>query len=253
MHVSICRAPTLHRRQAVADGQAEVVVAVHGDDGLVDVRHVLLDLLQEVRELLRDRVAHGVRDVHGRRARLDALRQHPVDVLEVRARRVHRRELDVRAVLRRARHLRPRHLEHVLLVLLELVHDVDVRARQEDVDARVLRVPYRLPAGVDVSRHRARQAGDRRAAHLFRDRRHGFEVARRRRREPGLDEVDPQALQRPRDLQLLLDVQRDARRLLAVAQRRIENQYLVFVCHSSQPPIRAALIHIRGAGSSACH
>ena len=53
----------------------------------------------------------------------------------------------------------------------------------------------------------------------------------RRGGEPGLDDVHPHALERAGDLQLLLDVERDARRLLAVAQGRIENQYAVFVGH----------------------
>ena len=37
-------APGLDRGQAVGDGQAQVVVAVRADDGLVDVRHVLLQV-----------------------------------------------------------------------------------------------------------------------------------------------------------------------------------------------------------------
>ena len=49
------------------------------------------------------------------------------------------------------------------------------------------------------------------------------EVARRRRREPCLDHIDAQPLEGQRDLDLLARAQRDARRLLAVSQGRIED------------------------------
>ena len=48
-----------------------------------------------------------------------------------------------------------------------------------------------------------------------------------RDREPGLDVVDPEARQLLGDLELLGDVERDARRLLAVAQRRVEDPQMV--------------------------
>ena len=52
---------------------------------------------------------------------------------------------------------------------------------------------------------------------------HRLEVARRGDREARLDHVDAQARELLRDLDLLLRVQRDAGRLLAVPQRRVED------------------------------
>src|SRR5919106_1768987 len=75
----------------------------------------------------------------------------------------------------------------------------------------------------------AREAGDDRAVHLARDRAHGLEVARRGDREARLDDVDAQAAELVRDLQLLGRVQRDARRLLTVAQRGVEDDDPVVV------------------------
>ena len=54
-----------------------------------------------------------------------------------------------------------------------------------------------------------------------------FEVTRRRRRITRLDDVHPQPRQLPRDLDLLRCRHRRARRLLAIAQCRIEYQYPV--------------------------
>ena len=74
---------------------------------------------------------------------------------------------------------------------------------------------------------RAGEAGDHRALDLAGDRLDGLEVARRGDREAGLDDVDAEARELLRDLELLLRVERDAGRLLAVAQRRVEDPYSV--------------------------
>jgi hypothetical protein len=95
------------------------------------------------------------------------------------------------------------------------------------VDARALRVAHRLPRALDVGGIGARQAGDHRSMDLAGDRLHGFEVAGRGDREARLDDVDAQPRELVGDLELLGRVERDARRLLAVAQRGVEDQYLV--------------------------
>ena len=69
---------------------------------------------------------------------------------------------------------------------------------------------------------RARPQIDR-ALDLAGDRLDGLEVAGRGDREAGLDHVDAQPRELLGDLELLGGVQRDAGRLLAVAQRRVED------------------------------
>ena len=127
-------------RQRVRDGEAEVVVAVDARSRALWMFGTCSRMSRMYSlELLRDSVADGVRDVHRRRAGINALLQHPVDELAVGARGIHRAELDVAAVAGSARDHRPGHLEHRLLVLRELVHDVDVassRGRRECAAAR---------------------------------------------------------------------------------------------------------------------
>src|SRR5262249_1581360 len=53
------------------------------------------------------------------------------------------------------------------------------------------------------------------------------EVALARDREAGLDHVDAEPLELPRERELLADVHAAARRLLAVAQRGVEDPYAV--------------------------
>ncbi len=96
------------------------------------------------------------------------------------------------------------------------------------------RVLDRPPGGVDVGLVGAGQAADHRALDVAGDRLDRLEVAGRGDREAGLDHVDPQARQLLGDLDLLAGVQRDAGRLLAVAQCRVEDVDAVCVvcwCH----------------------
>ena len=80
-----------------------------------------------------------------------------------------------------------------------------------------------VPADPDVLLDGPRQAGDARALDLGRDRLDRLEVVGRGDREPGLDDVDAQPGELVRDLELLGPVQGSARRLFAVAQRRVED------------------------------
>ena len=240
MHVSIWRAPALYRRQAVRDGEAEVVVAVHGDARLVDVRHVLLDVADELRELLRDRVADGVRDVHRRRAGVDALRS--ACGRRTRGRSASRPSARTRRRCSTSPRARPssraisstRSLSFsswCMMWMSELERKTWMRGCSACCTAS-----QQASTSPWTARARPAIAEPRTCFAICRD---GLEVAGRRRREPGLDDVDAQALERAGDLQLLLDVQRDAGRLLAVAQRRIEDQYLVFSCHSFSTSCRS--------------
>ena len=111
----------------------------------------------------------------------------------------------------------------VLARRLQLVLDVDVRRGDERVDPRSLRVAYGVGSTLDVVGVDAGEAGDDRALDLAGDRLDGLEVAGRGDREAGLDDVDAEARELVRDLELLARVERDARRLLAVAQRRVED------------------------------
>src|SRR5919199_2150053 len=119
---------------------------------------------------------------------------------------------------------------------------MDVRGRYEGVDARFGRVTHGGPGGVDVAAIRARRSADDRAIRcsaLFGDRIHGFPVTRRGRRKARLDDIDLEPRQLAGYLQFLVAGHRAARRLLAVAQSRIENTYMV--THSSTPFLCSAL------------
>ena len=85
-----------------------------------------------------------------------------------------------------------------------------------------------LGGAFDVAGGRPCECRDHRPAHGTRDLADGFELAGRRDGEPGLDDIDVEPRELLRDLELLGLGQRDARRLLAVAQGRVEDPD--FVC-----------------------
>ena len=157
--------PGLQAGERVGHGQPEVVVAVHRQHDVVQSGDELVEAAQERRVLVRHRVADGVGDVDRRRALVDRDLADLGGELEVGARRVHRRELDVLAVLAGVRDGRARLPLDVLARGLQLVLDVDVRGGDEGVDPRARRRPSRRsrrrrcrPRGCG----RARRSPDRR-------------------------------------------------------------------------------------------
>ena len=185
------------------------------------------DAADERAELGRDRVADGVRDVDGRGARLD---DGLVDLEQERLlgpRRVLGRELDLGVAAQRlARPARPTCGvgERLLARHLELVLEVDVAGGDEQVEVRPLGDPDRLDGALRVAVAAARERGHRDSAlGLLRDPPDGLEVAGRCGRKAGLDDVDPEPRELARDLELLGGGQAGAGRLLAVAERRVED------------------------------
>ena len=139
-----------HRGQAVGHRHAQVVVAVHREPHAVDAAHVLAQVAEQLRELVRHRVADGVGDVDGggagRDRRLDHLRQE----LELGARGVLGRELDVLAQLARALHALGRGAQDLLLRHVELVLAMDRAGGEEHVDALARRRLERPRRELDV-------------------------------------------------------------------------------------------------------
>ncbi len=119
--------PVLHGGQRIGRGEAEVVVAVDRDDRLADVRHPREERRDQVAELLRDGIAHRVRDVDRRRPRGDDRLDHLAEVVPVAPGRVHRGELDVLRVAAGVGDRGDGLLEDLGARLAELVFQVDVR------------------------------------------------------------------------------------------------------------------------------
>ena len=161
---------------------------------------------------------------------LDHRLDDAAEEVEVAARRVLGRELHVEGVVPRVAHGVDRRLEALLARHPQLGLEVQVGGGDERVDAALRRRLDRPRRLLEVGAMAAGQAGDHRPPDLGGDPAHRFGVGRRGNREPGLDDVHAQRVELTGQLQLLGRAQRKPGRLLAVAQRRVENPYLL-LCH----------------------
>ena len=186
-------------------------------------------------ELDRRRVADGVGDVDDVRPGLDRRGDDLGEKTYIRPRRVHRGELDVRAEALGELNGLARPLEDVPTVRAHLVLDVQVARADERVDAGPLGPLDRLPGAAYVLLVEAGEAGDSRALDLGGDPGDRLEVTLRGNGEARLYDVDLQAGELAGYLNLLLDREGDARRLLAVAKGRVEDLYST---HNSVPPTK---------------
>ena len=149
---------------------------------------------------------------------------HLAEEVGVGAARVLGRELDVVGVLARLPDRRARPGQHVLAGGPELLLDMEVRRRDEDVDPAPRRGPQRLAGELDVALVAPRQRGDDRPADLVGDLLDAPEVAVGRGGEARLHDVHPERVELPGESQLLLGRETVAGSLLAVAQGRVEDQ-----------------------------
>mmetsp|Transcript_27396 Transcript_27396/g.81852 ORF Transcript_27396/g.81852 Transcript_27396/m.81852 type:complete len:388 (-) Transcript_27396:8-1171(-) len=223
--------------ERVCSREAEVVVAVGGPDDAVCALDVCDQVREERRVLVRQRVADSVGQVDGGGARLDDGLAQLDEEGGVGPPGVLGRELDVVDHRLCESDHRRGDLDALCARDAELVLEVDVGGGEEGVYPVERRVPHRLVAPLQVLLVRAREPGDPHRlpaspavgelARRLGDLRDGREVALRRDRKARLAHVHAQPRQLLRNLDLLRLSQRRAGRLLAVAQRRVEDDELV--------------------------
>ena len=102
---------------------------------------------------------------------------------------------------------------------------------EEHVDSWTRGILQRAPRGVDVFSSAARETRDDRAVDFASHEIHRLPIAARGDRETGFDDVDPELRERLRDPQFFRLRHAAAGRLLAVAQRGIEDEDAVGVGH----------------------
>ena len=106
--------------------------------------------------------------------------------------------------------------------------EVDVARGNKGMDAAIRRGGHGVGTGLDIAPGRPGKAtddGSINAAHHLSDALDSAEIPGAGEGETGLDDVHSQAGKLLGDRQLLLKVQAGARRLLAVPQGGVENQY----------------------------
>ncbi len=220
----------LHARERVGDGHPEIIVTVHRHAAIFDALRVLDDASHQLGEFCRLGIPNGVGNVQCGRAGLDGGGEHFSQIGSIGAAGIFGAELHV-FTKRPSKGDSFRHgFDHLRLRHLQLVFEVDVRRRNERMNARLLGVTNSLPTCVDVGFDRPGETRDRWSlsrSHRSRDARHRLQVARRGCWKTGFDDVDSHAGKLLGNLHLGASIQCRARRLFSIAQRRIEDSYVV--------------------------
>ena len=220
----------LDRTKTVGNREAQIVVAMHRDHRLVDVRHTVLDHADEIRELLGIGVADGVRDVDGGGASGDRAFDTTTKEIMLGPRAVLTGPLDVIDMVSRARHAVNHRLMHLIGRHLQLDAHMQRAGGDERVDALSLGRLQGLRRTIDIWELRAGQRADHAVLDPFCDLVDRLEVTLGSDRETRFDDVDAHLLQEFGDLDFLGHGHGGARRLLAVAKGRVEHDDLVGSC-----------------------
>ena len=217
----------LDRGQGVGHAHAQVVVVMGGQNHALDARHAVADVGIHADHIGWQRVPHGVRQVDGGGARLDGGFHHAAQEVGVRPRGVLGRPFHVVGMPERQGDGIHRLLDHFLGRQPQLHPHVQLRRRDHDMDAAALGGFQRLGGAQHVHLAGAGQAGDHRGvvalADAFRDGLDAFEIADGGDGEARFKYVHAQFGQGLRHADLLGQVHREARRLLAVAQGGVED------------------------------
>ena len=139
-----------HTLEGVGRSHAQVVVAMGGDDGLVNAVNMVDKILDLCAILLRKTIARGVGDVDYRCASFDDSLYHTCQILVVGAAGVFSIEFHILYEPLGILHRLNGTLNDFLTIAIELVFDVQVASSNARVDALVLGILQRLNGNVDV-------------------------------------------------------------------------------------------------------
>jgi hypothetical protein len=215
--------PSLDRCETVRHGEPKVVMAVNADDCLVDVGDAINEVPHDAGVVGRRGVANRIRDVNCCGADGDGRLHDATEEVRLRPCCILRGELDVVAVAAGPLNAGDGPLDDLLLGHAKLEFAMDGAGRKKYVNPRVRSFLKRLAGTVDILVVAPCKAADCRAAHRAGNSLHRLEVAWRGDGKSRLDHVDAQIHQRLGHFELLFVVHAAARRLLAVAERRVEN------------------------------
>src|SRR6185503_10073999 len=181
-------------------------------------------MFDERAELVGHGPADGVGYVDRRRPGLHGGLADLHEKIRLRARGVFGREFHVVHESLRALHAFHCEAEDFVLRLVELVFAMNFRRGEKNVNAPAPASGFDGGAGgVDVLGHAPCKAGDNASVDFASDGADGLEVPLADDGEAGLDDIDMEAGKLAGDFELLAEVHRGARALLAVAERRVKD------------------------------
>ena len=215
----------LDRCQAVGGRQAKVVVAVRAEDGAIGVEDPLPDVGEERFRLVRRAVADRVRQIDRRAALANRRLDHAAQEVRIAARRVLGRKLHIVGEPPGQADGVDDRFQACLARDAQLGREMQIGGGEKRVNARPRGRLERVRRLLDVLPAAAGERRNRGPPNLPRHLLHRFGVRRRSDGEARLDDVDAQRIERLGQCDFRRHVHRESRRLLAVAQGRVENDY----------------------------
>ena len=224
---STCRAPALTAASELATASPKIIVAMHADHCIVNVPHVVTQIGDQRGILLWNGEAHGVGDIHRGGPRVDGRLHDTGQKFRLGARRILGRKLDIlhKAFARLTPSMASRTISSSAFFNLNSRWMAEV--------ARKTWIRASSPAGLTAAPAASMSLGTHRASPQmigppdFRgDGSNRLEIAIADDGKTGLDHINVEPGQLAGDFHFLAQVHAGARALLAVAQRRIENNYL---------------------------
>ena len=212
-----------HAREGVCGGEAQVIVAVDGEDGFVTVGNLVSEILDQRLHFRGSCIAHRVGNVYGRGACPDGGVYDPYQKVPVAAGGILRRELHIGGVFRRMGGHGGSHLQDLIRCFFQLVLHMQRAGGQKQMNAGIDGMLHGFPGGVDVLDGGSGERGDRTVLYDRGNGLYALKVAGRGDGEAGLNDIDLQTLKAFSHLDLFFQVHRAARRLFSVAQGRVKN------------------------------
>ena len=149
-----------HPVEGVGRSHSQIIVAMSGDDGLVDTVHMLLQVLDLLKILLRQTIARGIRDIHHRRSCLDNSLHDTGEVFIVCTAGILTVELHI--VNKTLGILSGSHstFEYFISRGVKLIHDVLITRSDTGMDALVLGILQGVESHINISFNSTRQSTD---------------------------------------------------------------------------------------------
>ena len=215
------------RGQRVRDCEAEVVVAMRAQHHFAGLGDALAHGPEQPGVLRRRRVAHRIRQVDCGGSLRDRDRDDLAEKVQVAAGRVLGGEFDVSRVAAGAADGGASPFDARRAVDTQLLLEMEIRGRDEHVDALAQCRAQRLGSRVDVAIVAARQRGDGRTPYRLRYLLHPAQVSLRCGGKAGFDDVHAERVELAGQSQLGFRCHGIAGRLLAVTQRGIEDDHIL--------------------------
>ena len=213
-----------HTCHCIGSSHPQVVVAMRGDDSVMNAVHMLHQIFYLRTILTGKAVTGGIGNIHHRSARFDNGFHHTRQVFVIRASGIFGIEFDILYIAAGILHCRYGTFDNLLAVGIEFISDVRVGSTDTGMNTFMLGKLQSFRRHVNIFLYGTCQGANRRPRHSFGNLNHRVKVTRTRNGESRLNHIHAQRFQLPCHLNFFHCIQLASRNLLAIAERCVENK-----------------------------